>query len=159
MSTPDTRGHQMFPVLNAAQIATAKRFASGAERHFAPGETVLDFALVAPATPVETRPDLGIGRDDVTVAGQRVTVTVHSLGAVPSAAGRVALWQGNRVIASAPVPPLPAPSDLTPKTARVTLAVPAGIDPEHLLVRVEQSDGTAEVTQQNNAVAIADRTP
>lgn len=40
MSTPDTRGHQMFPVLNAAQIATAKRFASGAERHFAPGETV-----------------------------------------------------------------------------------------------------------------------
>ncbi|MBP2278022.1 MULTISPECIES: LamG-like jellyroll fold domain-containing protein [Sphingomonas] len=126
---------------------------------FAPGETVLDFALVAPATPVETRPDLGIGRDDVTVAGQRVTVTVHSLGAVPSAAGRVALWQGNRVIASAPVPPLPAPSDLTPKTARVTLAVPAGIDPEHLLVRVEQSDGTAEVTQQNNAVAIADRTP
>jgi thioredoxin reductase (NADPH) len=30
----------MFPVLNAAQIATARRFASGPERHFAPGEQV-----------------------------------------------------------------------------------------------------------------------
>ena len=40
MSTPDTRAPQMFPVLNAAQIATARRFASGPERHFAPGEQV-----------------------------------------------------------------------------------------------------------------------
>uniref|UniRef100_UPI0030D72525 hypothetical protein n=1 Tax=Pseudomonas proteolytica TaxID=219574 RepID=UPI0030D72525 len=32
MSTPDTRAPQMFPALNAAQIATARRFASGPER-------------------------------------------------------------------------------------------------------------------------------
>lgn len=126
---------------------------------FAPGETVLDFALVTPTTPVETRPDLGIGRNDVRVAGQRVTVTVHSLGAVPTTAGRVALWQQDRRIASAAVPPLAAPGDLIPKTAQVTLTVPAGIDTQQLLVRVEQADGGAEVTQQNNTVAIADRTP
>ena len=30
----------MFPVLDAAQIASARRFASGPERHFAPGESV-----------------------------------------------------------------------------------------------------------------------
>ena len=35
-----TREHQMFPVLDAAQIATARRFASGAERRFAPGESI-----------------------------------------------------------------------------------------------------------------------
>jgi thioredoxin reductase (NADPH) len=40
MSTLSTREHQMFPVLNAAQIATAQRFASGPERHFAAGESV-----------------------------------------------------------------------------------------------------------------------
>src|ERR1700751_5643261 len=40
MSTASTREHQMFPVLNAVQIATAKRFASGPERHFSPGESV-----------------------------------------------------------------------------------------------------------------------
>jgi len=40
MNTMRTREHQMFPVLDAAQIATARRFASGAERHFAPGESI-----------------------------------------------------------------------------------------------------------------------
>jgi thioredoxin reductase (NADPH) len=40
MSLIDTRGHQMFPVLDAAQIETAKRFASGGPHNFAPGETV-----------------------------------------------------------------------------------------------------------------------
>src|ERR1700722_6437193 len=40
MSTPSTREHQMCPVLNAVQIATAQRFASGPERHFAAGESV-----------------------------------------------------------------------------------------------------------------------
>ena len=40
MSTLSTREHQMFPVLSAAQIETAKRFASGPERHFAPGDSV-----------------------------------------------------------------------------------------------------------------------
>ena len=40
MSTLSTREHQMFPVLTAVQIATARRFASGPERHFAAGESV-----------------------------------------------------------------------------------------------------------------------
>ncbi|MES2098130.1 MAG: FAD-dependent oxidoreductase [Pseudomonadota bacterium] len=40
MSIIDTREHQMFPVLDKAQLATARRFASGPERRFAPGETV-----------------------------------------------------------------------------------------------------------------------
>jgi thioredoxin reductase (NADPH) len=42
MSLIDTRRHQMFPVLDAAQIETARRFASGPAREFAPGETVFD---------------------------------------------------------------------------------------------------------------------
>ena len=40
MTLIDTRGHQMFPVLGAGQIETARRFASGSPRRFAPGETV-----------------------------------------------------------------------------------------------------------------------
>ena len=38
MSLADTRFDQMFPVLDAVQIETAKRFASGPARDFAPGE-------------------------------------------------------------------------------------------------------------------------
>src|SRR3569623_1215833 len=40
MSVFATRQHLMFPILDAAQIETASRFASGPARHFAPGETV-----------------------------------------------------------------------------------------------------------------------
>ena len=36
MSLIDTRGHQMFPVLDAAQTETAKRFASGTARDHDP---------------------------------------------------------------------------------------------------------------------------
>ena len=42
MSLIKTRSHQLFPVLDANQIETARRFASGAARAFAPGEVVFD---------------------------------------------------------------------------------------------------------------------
>jgi hypothetical protein len=44
MSVIKTRGHQLFPVLDASQIDTAKRFASGPAREFAAGEIVYDVA-------------------------------------------------------------------------------------------------------------------
>src|SRR4029077_14479411 len=40
MSVIDTRRQQMFPVLDAGQIETASRFASGPARDFAPNEIV-----------------------------------------------------------------------------------------------------------------------
>lgn len=40
MTTIETRSHQMFPVLSAAQVEVASRFASGPARTFAPGEIV-----------------------------------------------------------------------------------------------------------------------
>ena len=42
MSLIETRGRQLFPVLDTGQIETAKRFASGPARAFAPGEVVFD---------------------------------------------------------------------------------------------------------------------
>ena len=42
MSIIETRRQQMFPVLDAGQIETAKRFASGPARSFAPDEIVFD---------------------------------------------------------------------------------------------------------------------
>ncbi len=42
MTLIKTRSHQLFPVLSAGEIETAKRFASGPERDFAPGELVFD---------------------------------------------------------------------------------------------------------------------
>ncbi len=45
MSLIDTRFEQIFPVLDAAQIETAKRFASGPAQHFAPGELIYDVGV------------------------------------------------------------------------------------------------------------------
>ena len=42
MSLIDTRRDQMFPVLSALQIETARRFASGEAQRFAPGEVVFE---------------------------------------------------------------------------------------------------------------------
>ena len=42
MTVIETRFQQMFPVLDGAQIETARRFASGAAREFSPGEIVFD---------------------------------------------------------------------------------------------------------------------
>jgi thioredoxin reductase (NADPH) len=42
MSLIETRGHQLFPVLDAGQIETAKRLASGPARNFTPGELVFE---------------------------------------------------------------------------------------------------------------------
>lgn len=40
MNILETRRYQMFPVLNAAQVEAARRFSSGPERRFGPGECV-----------------------------------------------------------------------------------------------------------------------
>ncbi|TPG21807.1 thioredoxin reductase [Sphingomonas koreensis] len=40
MTTLDARRHQMFPVLDSSQLATAKRFASGPAQHFEAGAQV-----------------------------------------------------------------------------------------------------------------------
>jgi thioredoxin reductase (NADPH) len=42
MSIIETRNAQMFPTLDPGQVETAKRFASGPPRQFAPGEIVFD---------------------------------------------------------------------------------------------------------------------
>jgi thioredoxin reductase (NADPH) len=49
MSTLGTRDHQMFPILNAAQIKAARRFASGPETRFAAGQPV--YAIGAQGAP------------------------------------------------------------------------------------------------------------
>ena len=42
MTIADDRDHQRFPVLDRNQIETARRFASGPETHFNPGEILYE---------------------------------------------------------------------------------------------------------------------
>jgi thioredoxin reductase (NADPH) len=78
MSLIETRSHQMFPVLDLAQIETAKRFANGAARHFTPAEVVYDVGeRFAPAwLVVEGEIDV-VRRDGL---DHEAAVTTHGVG-------------------------------------------------------------------------------
>jgi thioredoxin reductase (NADPH) len=93
MSMIATREHQMFPILDVAQVETARRFASGPSRIFEPGETLYDIGeLGVPAWLV-----LEGGVDVVRRAGlsQEVAIITHGpgqfTGEVSQLAGRASL--------------------------------------------------------------------
>jgi thioredoxin reductase (NADPH) len=78
MSTLGTRTHQMFPVLDAAQLESAKRFASGPAKTFAPHEQV--YAIGEQGAPAWLILDGAIEvvrRDGLT---HEAPVTIHHTG-------------------------------------------------------------------------------
>jgi len=121
---------------------------------FPPGaETSIEMRLVSRGVPYWSRPDLGLSEGDVHVSGRTVRVRVHSLGSVDAPASKVSVRDAaGRTMASASVPPLKAPIDLAPKTADVTLTLPAGASLEGASVVVEMSGTAPEITLRNNVV-------
>ncbi len=152
-ATSVDEGKTLVPI-GPAQTVSLERSAS-TPVVFAPGTTtVLDFALVTPGTPVDTRPDLGIGSDDIVVKGRSVTVTVHSLGARDTDGGTATLVDAaGAIVARAAIAPLAAPLDLRPRTTTVKLAIPGGARTP-VSVHVALPGDAAEITQANNSVTL-----
>jgi thioredoxin reductase (NADPH) len=95
MSVIETRGHQMFPELDAGQIETAKRFASGPAREFAPGEIVFDVGeRQAPAWLV-LKGSIDVTRRDG--LSREVAITTHHIGQI---SGEVSQLAGRESLAS-----------------------------------------------------------
>jgi len=117
--------------------------------------TVIELKLISKDTPYWNRPDLGIGKDDVVIQDRKVTVTVHSLGAVDAPATRLALMDANgKVLATVAVPALKAPLDLMPKTAVVTLTIPLGASMKGVSVALDPDKTMKEITRVNNQVKL-----
>ena len=139
--------------------ASTREFAfeksAGVDVEFPAGRTVvMEFERVATGEAVEQRPDLGIGRGDVRVAGDAVEVTVHGLGHVGSGAAHAVLEDARgRELARVAVPALAAPTDLLPKTTTVSLPL-GGRGSEGLHVRVGLDGDVAEITLLNNRRAV-----
>ena len=152
-ATSVDEGKTLVPT-GVAQTVSLERSAS-TPVVFAPGTTtVLDFALVTPGTPVDTRPDLGIGTDDVVVKGRSVTVTVHSLGARDTNGGTATLVDAaGAIVARATIAPLAAPLDLRPRTTTVKLSIPGGARTP-VSVHVALPGDATEITQANNSVTL-----
>jgi thioredoxin reductase (NADPH) len=92
MSVIKTRGHQLFPVLDASQIDTAKRFASGPAREFAAGEIVYDVAESNAPVWLVLKGSIDVVRRD----GLNHEAQITSLGA-----GEVSQLAGAATLASA----------------------------------------------------------
>ncbi len=97
MSIVDTREHQMFPVLDAAQIETATRFASAPARHFAAGEVIYAIGeLGAPAWLVLEGAIEVVRRDGL---NHEAPITAHGAGQlsgeVNQLAGRASIAGGH----------------------------------------------------------------
>jgi hypothetical protein len=126
---------------------------------FPPKQTlIIDMELLEASTPVELRPDLGIGRGDVTHTGQQLTINVHSLGYkdAPEAVVFLETTDG-KILAQTKVPPLPAPKDLLPQTTTVTLPLQRGTHLANTQVRIALANGEAEITELNNRVILGEQ--
>ncbi|WP_395651964.1 LamG-like jellyroll fold domain-containing protein [Brevundimonas sp.] len=115
-----------------------------------PGPSVVTFALTEAGPAMATRPDVGIGVDDVVRRGGRLAVTVHGLGGVASPAGRVVLeGPDGAVLASTRFASLAAPDDLQPKVQTVTLSAPRSA-PVGSRVRLVLDGEPQEISATNN---------
>jgi hypothetical protein len=115
--------------------------------------TTLELKLVEKGVPYWSRPDLGLDPDDVKVEGNRMRVTIHSLGSVDASASRVVLRdRTDKVLAIANARALKAPLDLLPKTEVVSLSLPANEDWKGGSVTIESTGSLPEITQKNNRV-------
>jgi hypothetical protein len=122
---------------------------------FPPGKTTtIELTLKTPGVPYWSRPDLGIDADDVQPAGNRLEVTVHSLGAIDAPPSKLILRDRNgKILATASTPTLKAPTDLMPKTAVVTLS-PSSQDWHGGTVTIESAWPVPETTLMNNRVQL-----
>jgi len=99
---------------------------------------------------IRTRPDLAIGPKDVALTEGRLTVTVHNIGGADAPASSAELLSEGKVVAQKPVPALPAPTDLTPKTATIVFEQVRAL--RDARVRIVPPEATTEITTANNEV-------
>ncbi len=144
------------PVENATTRTVAFERSKSLEVTFPPRTTtVIELRLASKGTPYWSRPDLGIDPEDVKLDGKTMTVTVHSVGAIDAPASKVVVRDpSGKTIATADVPALKAPTDLVPKTAQVTLSIPANASLKGATVTVECGGNVPEITQMNNSVTM-----
>jgi thioredoxin reductase (NADPH) len=96
MSLIETRFHQMFPVLDAAQIAVARRFASGEAVRFKPREALFDVGQTNVPAWVILEGSVEITRRDGLNREQAVVTLSagHIIGEISQLAGRSTLAAG-----------------------------------------------------------------
>jgi hypothetical protein len=115
---------------------------------------VLEATQTAKLDDLRLRPDLAVTTREVRAAQGKVTVTVHNIGGGDAPAFTVALVDADgKTRTSQEAGALPAPLDLQPKRATVTLTAPEGNLKGWTLV-VDPGNEIPELYEANNSVAV-----
>ncbi|MDP2984874.1 MAG: hypothetical protein Q8O92_16260, partial [Candidatus Latescibacter sp.] len=145
-------------VPDAQIVARTVKFerTEGLSLTFPPRRTfVVQMELKEKGTPYWDRPDLGIGKDNVHISGNKLTVTVHSLGSVDAPASIAALVDPSGVqILKAAVPALKAPLDLKPKKSEAVFTIAKGMQVKGCRVIIDPDGKLNEITKGNNSVTL-----
>ncbi|MFC5069107.1 FAD-dependent oxidoreductase [Flaviflagellibacter deserti] len=111
MSAIDTRFHQRFPKLDPVQVEVMKRFASGGEREFQPGETVFEVGQRNSPAWLILRGSIDVVRRDG--LGHEQPIVSHMAGQfsgeISQLAGRASLAAGKAGAEGCVAVPLDAP--------------------------------------------------
>ena len=92
---------------------------------------------------------------EILVARGKITVTVHSLGAVNSPPSELALLdREGKILSSLSLPALKAPADLMPKTVTVAFPLPSGSKIDGASVVIDPNARIKEITRVNNRVKL-----
>jgi hypothetical protein len=151
----DRDGDDKIDGEGAAQIIDFERSVA-TPLSFAPHvATIYLFELDKRGVSIRDRADVGIGAYDIKRERATMAVMIHGLGSLPSGAGVVELKDAaGQVVGSAPFPAMAAPNDLTPKTVRARLKIPAGFKSAGARVSVRLVEAGPEITQLNNSVVL-----
>ena len=151
----DTKGADVADQRLQTRTARFER-SSSIDLTFAPrATTILTFKLKTPGTPYWQRPDLGLDPSDVRIDGRSVKVRIHSLGSVDAPASTLAIRDHTgRIVATAGVPPIPAPVDLFPKTTEIQLTLPANANVEGGSIELDPDHRIEEITTANNSIKL-----
>jgi catechol 2,3-dioxygenase-like lactoylglutathione lyase family enzyme len=148
----DINGDEKADTIFSTQVVDLER-SKNIQLTFAPHKTtIIMLKLQSKSVPYWQRPDLGIGKEDITVQGNTIKVKVHNLGSVDAPAVMLAVMQNDKSISAVQIPAIQAPVDLLPKYAEVLLTIPPTTDLHKCSIQIDPEKKLNEITLMNNRI-------
>jgi len=116
--------------------------------------TIIKLEMVQAAkTDYKDRTDIGIAPTDVKVTDNQLNVRVYNVSSVNSPQTTLLIRNAaGQPVKTVTVPAIPAPLDLTPKYADITVAIPAGTDVSAGSVQLDPERKLIQITRLNDFV-------
>ena len=115
----------------------------------------IDMRLLDKGSDFNTLTDLAIAASDININDRHISVTVHNISGADGGNVDIALTDlvGN-ILSSNTIPAITAPSDLSPKTADITLDLPEKFNTGYYKIQLDPSNTTNEIYKDNNEVFV-----